>query len=99
MAGSPAASTACNTHGPRDDDILISDVGTNKLWVGKFYPVYSNNALLISNGFASMGFGLPAAIAAKLIYPEKKVLAVCGDGGFLMNVHEIRPPTEWDSTS
>ena len=72
-----------------DDDILISDVGTNKLWVGKFYPVYSNNALLISNGFASMGFGLPAAIAAKLVYPDKKVLAVCGDGGFLMNVHEI----------
>ena len=72
-----------------DDDILISDVGTNKLWVGKFYPVYSNNALLISNGFASMGFSLPAAIAAKLVYPDKKVLAVCGDGGFLMNVHEI----------
>ena len=72
-----------------DDDILISDVGTNKLWVGKFYPVYSNNALLISNGFASMGFSLPAAIAAKLVYPDKKVLAVCGDGGFMMNVHEI----------
>jgi acetolactate synthase-1/2/3 large subunit len=72
-----------------DDDILVSDVGTNKLWVGKFYPVYSNNTLLISNGFASMGFALPAAIAAKLLYPHKKVLAVCGDGGFLMNVHEL----------
>ena len=72
-----------------DDDILVSDVGTNKLWVGKFYPVYCNNTLLISNGFASMGFALPAAIAAKLLYPNKKVAAVCGDGGFLMNVHEI----------
>jgi acetolactate synthase-1/2/3 large subunit len=72
-----------------DDDILVSDVGTNKLWVGKFYPVYSNNTLLISNGFASMGFALPAAIGAKLLHPHKKVLAVCGDGGFLMNVHEL----------
>ncbi|MFH1031348.1 MAG: acetolactate synthase large subunit [Chloroflexota bacterium] len=72
-----------------DDDIAVSDVGTNKLWMAKFYPVYGNNTLLISNGFASMGFGLPAAIGAKLSYPDKKVLAVCGDGGFLMNVHEL----------
>ena len=48
-----------------------------------------NNTLLISNGFASMGFALPAAITAKLLYSNKKVVAVCGDGGFLMNVHEI----------
>lgn len=72
-----------------DDDIVISDVGTNKLWVGKFYHVYGNNTLLLSNGFASMGFALPAAIGAKLLYPHKKVAAVCGDGGFLMNLHEI----------
>lgn len=71
------------------DDIVVSDVGTNKLWVGKFYPVYGNNTLLISNGFAAMGFGLPAAIGAELLYPNKKVLAVCGDGGFMVNVHEI----------
>ncbi len=71
------------------DDIVISDVGTHKMWVAKFYPVYSNNTLLISNGFASMGFALPAAIGAKLTYPEKKVVAVCGDGGFLMNVQEL----------
>ena len=72
-----------------DDDIVISDVGTNKLWVAKFYPVYGNNTFLISNGFASMGFALPAAIVAKLLHPHKKVAAVCGDGGFLMNVQEI----------
>jgi acetolactate synthase I/II/III large subunit len=72
-----------------DDDILISDVGTHKMWVAKFYPVYGNNTLLISNGFASMGFALPAAIGAKLFCPHKKVLAVCGDGGFLMNIQEI----------
>jgi acetolactate synthase-1/2/3 large subunit len=72
-----------------EDDIVVSDVGTNKLWVGKCYPVYGNNTLLISNGFASMGFSLPAAIGAKLLNPDKKVLAVCGDGGFMMNVHEL----------
>ena len=72
-----------------EDDIVLSDVGTHKMWVAKFYPVYGNNTLLISNGFASMGFALPAAIGAKLIFPEKKVVAVCGDGGFLMNVQEL----------
>jgi acetolactate synthase I/II/III large subunit len=71
------------------DDIVISDVGTHKMWAAKFYPVYANNTFLISNGFASMGFALPAAIGAKLYYPHKKVVAVCGDGGFLMNVQEI----------
>jgi acetolactate synthase-1/2/3 large subunit len=59
------------------------------MWVAKFYPVYGNNTLLISNGFASMGFALPAAIGAKLLYPHRKVVAVCGDGGFLMNVQEL----------
>lgn len=72
-----------------DDDIIITDVGTNKLWVAKFYPVYGNNTFLISNGFASMGFALPAAIGAKLLYPHRKVAAVCGDGGLLMAVHEM----------
>jgi acetolactate synthase I/II/III large subunit len=71
------------------DDIVLSDVGTHKMWVAKFYPVYDNNTLLISNGFASMGFALPAAIGAKLLYPHKKVVAICGDGGFLMNVQEV----------
>lgn len=72
-----------------DDDIAISDVGTHKLWIAKFYPVYGNNTLLMSNGLASMGFALPAAIGAKLVHPEKKVVALCGDGGFLMNVQEL----------
>jgi acetolactate synthase-1/2/3 large subunit len=71
------------------DDIVISDVGTHKMWAAKFYPVYGNNTFLISNGFASMGFALPAAIGAKLVHPHKKVVAVCGDGGFLMSVHEL----------
>jgi acetolactate synthase-1/2/3 large subunit len=71
------------------DDIVVSDVGMHKMWVAKFYPVCGNNTFLISNGFASMGFALPAAIAAKLLYPRKKVVAVCGDGGFLMNLQEL----------
>jgi len=72
-----------------DNDILISDVGAHKLWIARMYPAYEPNTVLISNGFASMGFAVPAAIAAKLVHPELRVLAACGDGGFLMNVQEL----------
>jgi acetolactate synthase-1/2/3 large subunit len=71
------------------DDILISDVGSHKLWIARAYPAYEPNTVLISNGFAAMGFALPAAISAKLVHPEKKVVAVSGDGGFLMNCQEL----------
>ena len=71
------------------EDILISDVGAHKIWVARMYPAYKPNTVIISNGFASMGIALPGAIAAKLVYPEKKVLALVGDGGFLMNVQEL----------
>ncbi len=71
------------------DDILISDVGAHKMWIARQYHCYKPNTCLISNGFASMGFSLPGAIAAKLVYPEKRVLAVAGDGGFLMNCQEL----------
>lgn len=70
-------------------DILISDVGSHKMWVGRNYPVYEPNSVLISNGLASMGIALPGGLAAKLARPEKKVVAVMGDGGFLMNSQEI----------
>ncbi len=70
-------------------DILISDVGSCKFWAAKFYPVYRNNTFILSNGFASMGFALPSAVTAKLIYPERKVVALCGDGGFLMNLQDL----------
>lgn len=72
-----------------DQDILISDVGAHKLWIAKIYDTYHPNTCLISNGFASMGFALPGAIAAQLAFPERKVVAMCGDGGFLMNVQEL----------
>ncbi len=71
------------------EDILISDVGAHKLWVGRLFPAYEPNTVFISNGLASMGFALPGAIAASMIEPEKKVVAIAGDGGFLMNLQEL----------
>ena len=71
------------------DDILVSDVGAHKMWVARHYDCYEPNTCLISNGFASMGFSIPGAFAAKLLNPDKKVLAVCGDGGFMMNSQEL----------
>ncbi len=72
-----------------DQDIVISDVGAHKLWIAKTYNTYLPNTCLISNGFASMGFALPGAISAQLAFPDRKVVAMCGDGGFLMNVQEL----------
>jgi acetolactate synthase-1/2/3 large subunit len=71
------------------NDIVISDVGAHKLWIAKVYNTYAPNTCLITNGFCSMGFALPGAIAAQLVNPKHKVVAMCGDGGFLMNVQEI----------
>ena len=70
-------------------DIVISDVGTHKLWISKIYQTCEPNTCIIPNGFASMGFALPGAIAAKLVFPNKSIVAMTGDGGFLMNVQEI----------
>jgi acetolactate synthase I/II/III large subunit len=72
-----------------DNDILVSDVGAHKLWIARMYGCARPNTCIISNGFASMGISLPGAIGAKLLYPERRVLAACGDGGFLMTVHEL----------
>jgi acetolactate synthase-1/2/3 large subunit len=71
------------------DDILVSDVGLHKLWIGRMYPAYEPNTTLIANGLAGMGFAVPAAIAAKLVRPSASVVAVSGDGGFLMNAQEL----------
>ena len=72
-----------------DEDILISDVGAHKVWVARMYMVYAPNTCIISNGFASMGIALPGGIAAKMLHPERKILTISGDGGFLMNVQEL----------
>ncbi len=64
-------------------------MGAHKIWIARFYPAYEENTVVISNGFASMGFGIPAAISAKLLFPDKNVVAAVGDGGFLMSMCEI----------
>jgi acetolactate synthase-1/2/3 large subunit len=71
------------------DDIVVSDVGAHKVWLARHFPADRPNTVVISNGLASMGIALPGAIAAKLVHPERKVVAFCGDGGFLMNVQEL----------
>jgi acetolactate synthase I/II/III large subunit len=73
--------------GPQD--MLISDVGLHKLWIGRMFPAHEPNTVLIANGLAGMGFALPCAIAAKLVHPERRVVTVNGDGGFMMNVQEL----------
>jgi acetolactate synthase I/II/III large subunit len=71
------------------DDILVSDVGLHKLWIGRLWPAHEPNTVLIANGLSGMGFAVPAAIAAKLVHPQRKVVAISGDGGFLMNAQEL----------
>jgi acetolactate synthase I/II/III large subunit len=70
-------------------DILVSDVGLHKLWIGRMFPAHEPNTVLIANGLAGMGFALPCAIAAKLVHPDRRVVTVNGDGGFMMNVQEL----------
>ncbi len=72
-----------------DNDLLISDVGAHKLWIGRNWPTYLPNTCMISNGLASMGFALPGAIGAALADPGRTVVAAMGDGGFLMNSQEL----------
>lgn len=71
------------------DDVVISDVGAHKMWMARHYHCDSPNTCLISNGFAAMGIAIPGAIAAKLVYPERNIVAVTGDGGFMMNCQEL----------
>ena len=70
-------------------DMLISDVGLHKLWIARMFPAHEPNTVLIANGLAGMGIALPTAIAAKLVHPDRHVVTVNGDGGFLMNVQEL----------
>ncbi|MCE9634990.1 MAG: acetolactate synthase large subunit [Planctomycetes bacterium] len=72
-----------------DDAIVLSDVGAHKMWMSRYFHTEVPNTVMISNGWCSMGFALPGAIGAKFAYPDRKVLAVCGDGGFLMNVQDM----------
>jgi acetolactate synthase-1/2/3 large subunit len=71
------------------EDIVICDVGAHKMWMARMFRCEFPNTCLISNGFASMGIAVPGAIAAKLVYPGRNIVAVTGDAGFLMNSQEI----------
>jgi acetolactate synthase-1/2/3 large subunit len=71
------------------EDIVLADTGAVKMWMARLYPTYAPNTCLISNGLATMAFSLPGALAAKLVHPERKVLAAMGDGAFMMSVGEI----------
>jgi acetolactate synthase-1/2/3 large subunit len=71
------------------EDIVICDVGAHKMWMARMFECEKPNTCIISNGFASMGIAVPGAVAAKLNFPQHKVVAVTGDAGFLMNSQEI----------
>jgi acetolactate synthase I/II/III large subunit len=72
-----------------ESDIVLVDTGALKMWMARLYPTYKPNTCLVSNGLSTMAFALPGAIAVKLAYPERKVLAASGDGGFLMLGSEL----------
>jgi acetolactate synthase-1/2/3 large subunit len=71
------------------EDIVICDVGAHKMWMARHYHCERPNTCIISNGFAAMGIAIPGAIAAKLVHPEQRIVAVTGDGGFMMNCQEL----------
>ncbi len=72
-----------------EGDIILSDVGAHKMWIARYYQCDQPNTCLISNGFCSMGFALPGGIAAKMLNPDKRVIAICGDAGGLMNFQDM----------
>ncbi|NMM42900.1 acetolactate synthase large subunit [Rhodospirillaceae bacterium KN72] len=71
------------------EDILLSDVGAHKMWIARHYQCVEPNTCLISNGFCTMGFAMPGSIGAKMANPDKRVLSISGDAGFMMNVQEL----------
>ena len=72
-----------------DDSVLCLDNGMYKIWYARYYRARQPNTILLDNALATMGAGLPSAMAAKMVHPERKVLAICGDGGFMMNAQEL----------
>jgi len=72
-----------------DEDILLSDVGAHKMWISRYFQCVEPNTCLISNGFCTMGFAMPGSIGAKIAFPERRVLSISGDAGFMMNVQDL----------
>lgn len=75
------------------DGFCLSDVGAHKMWIARHFQAHNPNTVMISNGFCSMGFALPGAVGVALANPGKSVVAVCGDGGFMMNVQDMETIT------
>ena len=73
------------------DGIIALDNGMYKIWFARNYPAYMPNTVLLDNALATMGAGVSSAMAAKMVYPERQVVAICGDGGFMMNSHQLEP--------
>ncbi len=73
---------------PRDG-LVTCDVGSHKLLMGQFWRTYQPGTFFMSNGLSGMGYGIPAAVGAQLAYPDRPVLAVVGDGGMLMMLHDL----------
>ncbi len=73
----------------KPEDIVISDVGAHKMWIARMYQAERPNTCIISNGFASMGIGLPGAMAAKRVFPDRTAVGVVGDAGVLMNIQDL----------
>ena len=72
-----------------DDGMVCLDNGVYKIWFARNYRAHQPNTVLLDNALATMGAGLPSAMAAHMVYPDRKVLAICGDGGFMMNSQEL----------
>ena len=72
-----------------DDGIICLDNGVYKIWFARGYTAYRPNTVLLDNALATMGAGLPSAMMSAMVYPDRKVMAVCGDGGFMMNSQEM----------
>ncbi len=72
-----------------DDGIICLDNGIYKIWFARNYRAHQANTVLLDNALASMGAGLPSAMAARLVHKDRKVMAICGDGGFMMNSQEL----------
>jgi acetolactate synthase-1/2/3 large subunit len=77
-----------------EDATVISDIGMCQAWLSDFFEVYTPNSYFDPGSYGSMGFALPAAIAAKVLFPERHVVAVAGDGGFLMSLQEFQTAVE-----
>jgi acetolactate synthase-1/2/3 large subunit len=72
-----------------DDGMICLDNGVYKIWFARNYPAHQSNTVMLDNALATMGAGLPSAMASHLVYPDRKVMAICGDGGFMMNSQEL----------